>query len=269
MPKKAIRAAALDYVAHFKRLGYRGVWIPRAKTKKPGWEQPKIPKGGTWIPLEELRDILEFALDNAYIKMPDGTIRHQTQGIPMGDPLSPGMTIMACAWMEREWMSNLKATDRLFFKGARYMDDIMLFYSKHPCWEGERFLRDFTRSECYWAPLKLETAEEGQFLETTYSKIGSEISYRLKNVNEKAIKVWRYHHYRSRLDYATKRATLLSALRKAYIMGSDSEQRAIGIQAKCKEFLDLEYPPGILKYMCVKLFHETGDLVWMVTRRNI
>ena len=111
-----------------------------------------------------------------------------------GDPLSPGMTIMACAWMEREWMSNLKATDRLFFKGARYMDDIMLLYSKNPCWEGERFLRDFTRSECYWAPLKLERAEEGQFLETTYSKIGSEISYRLKNTNEKSIKVWRYHH---------------------------------------------------------------------------
>ena len=38
--------------------------------------------------------------------MPDGTIRHQVQGIPMGDPLSPGMTIMTCAWMEREWMED-------------------------------------------------------------------------------------------------------------------------------------------------------------------
>ena len=188
----------------------------RARLKKPSWDFPKILKGGTWIPLEELKDILEFALDNAYIKMPDGTIRHQVQGIPMGDPLSPGMTIMTCAWMEREWMSGLRAMDTIFFKAARYMDAIMLFYSKNPIWASERFLQDFSKSECYWAPLKLEEAEPGKFLETSYVKEGSHISYRLKNVNEESIKVWRYHHYRSRLAYATKRATMMAALRKAF-----------------------------------------------------
>jgi len=269
MPKEAIRAAARDYVAYFHKLGKQGVWIPRARLKKPSWDVPKIPKGGTWIPLEELKDILEFALDNAYIKMPDGTIRHQVQGIPMGDPLSPGMTIMTCAWMEREWMSGLRAMDTIFFKAARYMDDIMLFYSKNPIWASERFLQDFSKSECYWAPLKLEEAEPGKFLETSYVKEGSHISYRLKNVNEESIKVWRYHHYRSRLAYATKRATMMAALRKAFDMGSDSEQKLIGIQAKCKEFINLEYPPGILKFMCVRLYHETGHTVWLIAKGTI
>ena len=117
--------------------------------------------------------------------------------------------------------------------------------------------------------LKLEEAEPGKFLETSYVKEGSHISYRLKNVNEESIKVWRYHHYRSRLAYATKRATMMAALRKAFDMGSDSEQKLIGIQAKCKEFINLEYPPGILKFMCVRLYHETGHTVWLIAKGTI
>ena len=100
-------------------------------------------------------------------------------------------------------------------------------------------------------------------------KEGSHISYRLKNVNEESIKVWRYHHYRSRLAYATKRATMMAALRKAFDMGSDSEQKLIGIQAKCKEFINLEYPPGILKFMCERLYHETGHTVWLIAKGTI
>ena len=49
-------------------------------------------------------------------------------------------------------------------------------------------------------------------------------------------------------------------------MACDSKQKLIGIKAKCKEFIDLEYPPGILRFMCVKLYHETRDTVWMVTK---
>ena len=34
-------------------------------------------------------------------------------------------------------------------------------------WDVDRFREDFRRSECYWAPLKLEAAESTHFLETT------------------------------------------------------------------------------------------------------
>ena len=37
---------------------------------------------------------MEFALDNAIIKMPNGTLLKQVQGIPMGDPITA--TIKAC-----------------------------------------------------------------------------------------------------------------------------------------------------------------------------
>ena len=62
---------------------------------------------------------------------------------------------------------------------------------------------------------------------------------------------------------------MMAALRKAFVMGSDSEQKLIGIQAKCEEFLNLDYPPGILKYMCVRLYHETRDTVWIIAKDAI
>ena len=187
----------------------------------------------------------------------------------MGDPLSPGMTIMTTAWMEREWLTGLRAIDRVFFMGARYMDDIMLFFSRTPSWDADEFIKDFTASECYWNPLKLEESTPGQFLETFFEKEDSEITYRLKNANEEKHNVWRYHHYQSRLDYATKRATVLSALRKAFTMSSDSEQALIGIKAKCAEFLRLGYPQGILKYMCLRLSKEMPDSAWHYVRMTI
>ena len=102
MPKDSIEAASMEEIAQLMREGKKGVWIPQARSKPCAWKQPKK-QLGTWIPLAELRDILIFALHNAFIRMPDGTIRKQTLGIPMGDPLSPGMTILTASWMEKEF----------------------------------------------------------------------------------------------------------------------------------------------------------------------
>jgi hypothetical protein len=269
MPKSGIKLASMELIAELMRKGYKGVWVPRARTKTPCWCPPNKVQPGTWMPLPELLDILNFALDYAFVRMPDGRILWQKDGIPMGGPLSPGMTILTCAWMEREWLAQSTAPlDRLFFRGARYMDDILLFSSLSEDWERERFLADFTRSECYWAPLKLEQVEANTFLETSLvfledTSIGEAPSYRLKNDNEHSTMVWRYHDYRSRLDYPTKRATLMGALRKVDKMASDSTQRRIGALAKCKEFLKLGYPPGTLRFMCRSLAYSTQHMEWL------
>ena len=68
--------------------------------------------------------------------------------------------------------------------------------------------------------------------------------------------VWRYHDYRSRLDYPTKRATLMGALRKVDKMASDSTQRRIGALAKCKQRVPEAWvPPGAPSGSCVDLWH--------------
>ena len=74
--------------------------------------------------------------------------------------------------------------DKVAFRAKRYMDDILMFYTKHPSWDHERFLRDFSDSQCYWQPLKLETANPDTFLETKFSCSNHHLTYRIKNLNE-------------------------------------------------------------------------------------
>ena len=247
MPKDAIRIAMRDLAARFRTLGHSGVFIPQARTKRCSWQAPRPHSRGTWMTFAELIDILEFSLDNTLIRMPDGRLLKQVLGIPMGDPLSPGMCIGTCAWMEAEWLAGMRASTKHFFKAARYMDDILMIMASPRYWDQERFLRDFTASECYWAPLKLEPCDGDVFLETEFSQtMSGRVRCRLKNVNSDTTRVWRYHDYRSHLDYATKRAVLLSTLRKVDRMCSDESMRLESAVTKCKEFLRLGYPEGII-----------------------
>ena len=78
------------------------------------------------------------ALDHAFVRMPDGTIRRQMEGIPMGDPLSPGMTIGTCAWMEDEWMQTIADSDKQYFRIKRFMDDILMVYAENEHWDADR-----------------------------------------------------------------------------------------------------------------------------------
>ena len=108
---------------------YSEVMVPIFANSRPcAWKSKRT--GMRAIPFEVLYDVMEFSLDNAFVKMPDGTImRHQASGIPMGDPLSPGMTIGACAWMEKEWLDGLHFSVRRNFKMRRFMDDILIVYA--------------------------------------------------------------------------------------------------------------------------------------------
>ena len=106
--------------------------------------------------------------------------------------------------------------------------NILLAISRARNFDSARFLTDFMKSECYWEPMHLEDAGSGTFLETVFSiNPDRTVRCRLKNVNENDTMVWRYHHYRSQLDYTTTRAILMSTLRKVDAMASDPQQLAI------------------------------------------
>ena len=47
----------------------------------------------------------------------DGKLKRQVKGIPMGDPHSPGMTLLTCAWMEMEWKESLTPEVKNNFNG--------------------------------------------------------------------------------------------------------------------------------------------------------
>ena len=122
------------------------------------------------MPFQDLLDIAKFSLEHTIITRRGVTLK-QIKGIPMGDPLSPAMTIGTCCWMEHRWLAQLSCDTKEMFKAKRYMDDILLMYIKSARWQDTELIRKFEASECYWPPLELEDGGEDTFLETRF-KIG-------------------------------------------------------------------------------------------------
>ena len=123
----------------------------------------------------------------------------------MGDPHSPGMAIVTCAWMEKEWMNILDEKDKKYFKVKRFMDDILCIYAKAPEWKYDEFINDFCKSEVYVEPLKLEDGKDATFLETKFKTENDKISFSLKyEKNETEKKIWRYNHFLSRGSFKQK-----------------------------------------------------------------
>lgn len=215
-------------------------------------------------------DVMEFALEHAFIKMPDGTLKRQVEGIPMGDALSPAMTVITCAWMESEWQKTLTHSDQQMFDARRFMDDILMVYAKSDKWEHDRFIRDVTKSEIYWPPLKLEDAKEATFLETTFRvNAKGQFDYWLKNDNDTARKVWRYQHWRSHTPFAQKKALVVACMRKVHKMASDQAQRYCSAVNKLREFIALQYPTPLLQSICNLMAYTTNEPIWITIRKSI
>ena len=93
MPKEIIRFAMRALVEEARRQGREGVSVPsRSKTRRCTWKRTN---GGPWkfIDFSTMLDMLDFSLDQAIFRLPNGKLIRQMLGIPMGDALSPGMTI--------------------------------------------------------------------------------------------------------------------------------------------------------------------------------
>ena len=212
-------------------------------------------------------DVMDFSLDNAFVKMPDGQLLRQRNGIPMGDPLSPGMTIITGAWMEDGWLQTIHDDDKDYFRARRFMDDIIMVYAKCDGWDASEFLRDFTESQCYQKPLTLEDGRDGVFLETAFWTQDNHFRYHLKNDNEGGqTKIWRYHRWHSHTPYLQKRGTLTACLRKIQHMASDPAALGRSALDKIAEFRRLGYPIGVLRKTCSFLAASQGIGTWITVR---
>ena len=149
------------------------------------------------------------------------------------------------------------------------MDDIICATVENEAWNETEFITALEKSECYWRPLKLEAGSHTRFLETEFEADGDSMRYRLKNDNASGPNIWRYHNYRSGLPYEMKRATILATLRKVHIMTSDGSQRFRSAMEKLREFKNLQYPIGILRFFCAIMARDTSDLTWRQVRNAI
>jgi len=97
MPKEAIRFAMRAIVEEAKGQGHAGVSVPtRGKTRKCTWKEVKDGPY-KWLDFKTMLTVLDFSLDQAIFRRKDGRLIRQALGIPMGDALSPAMTIGTCA----------------------------------------------------------------------------------------------------------------------------------------------------------------------------
>ena len=271
MPKTAIKTALRDIAEELGKQ-YSGVFVPRRGRKQPclwkirgGGQQERRCRAHAWMPFTDLLDIAMFSLDHAVIQR-DGVLVKQISGIPMGDPLSPAMTIGTCCWMERKWMAGVTDEEKMYFRAKRYMDDILYMYVRSEKWD-YRSLRDkFIASECYWPPLELEDGAQHTFLETrfTIEEYSNRLRMELKNDNEHSMKIWRYQDYQSYGRFQQKKAVMQAAMRKVYDMASDDGRLMRSAQAKLREFAYAGYPAGLRKYVCVGLGHSTGNETWFI-----
>ena len=268
MEKATIRSALRDILERLKKeQRHEGVWVPKWRdTQACSWRSRG--RNTQKIPFEVMLDVMDFSLDFAMIRMPGGQIMRQSAGIPMGDPLSPGMTIGACAWMESRWLNTVKAEDRKHFKAKRFMDDIAMIYAETTQWDSEQFMEDFAESKCY-QPLKLEKGKDGTFLETRVWIEDNRLRYKLKNDNEGGQeKIWRYKHFDDGSPFMQKRATLTACLQKVQEMASDCEDDVFKTAAldKIAEFRRLRYPLSVLTKCCTFLGASTGVRQWYAVR---
>ena len=112
-------------------------------------------------------------------------------------------------------------------------------------------------------PLRLEEADDGTFLETSFDIAHGVMRYRLKNVNaggEK--KMWRYHSFDSYTTTEQKRSTMLATLKKVDFMASDEIERFYSAVDKLREFEALGYPANMRRGACGVLLKERASLAW-------
>ena len=267
MPKEVIKHALRDTLQKItQEYGYDAVMIPRKKSAKCTYAQVQY-RGWKRLPFELLLDVMDFTLDNTLIKDFDGQLWRQKDGIPMGDPHSPGFCIGTCAWMEEEWKKNLDSRTQENFCSTRYMDDVLTIYAKNDTWDHERYLKEFT-TECYFPPLRLEITSDSTFLESRLEMGSHNIRYKLKNENYagQEPKTWRYAHFSCYSNFEQKNTVLRSCLKKVQRAASDTKALIESGKQKINEFLQLYYPKKMIWRACTTMGVTTRDPAWFRIR---
>ena len=180
----------------------------------------------------------------------------------MGDPTSPGITIITCAWMESKFIKGIPESEKQNIMAKRYMDDLLVLTAKRDT-DQQRAILDQLDDGCY-GDLKLVPGRDNTFLENTIRvNADNSLDWWLKDDNlEHPGKIWRYTLIDSQAPYKQKTATIIATLKKAYNMGSNDELRFKSIRRKIVEFRTLGYTAASLRQICKRLAMEMEDPMW-------
>ena len=120
-------------------------------------------------------------------------------------------------------------------------------------------------------PLQLESGGGNTFLESVFEIEDNKVTFNLKNVNEvgKPPVVWRYASYFSHGPFERKQAVITACLRKVAKLASDNQKMVPSAFQKIQEFLNVGYPPKLLRKLCAYMGTTTGNGAWIGIRNGI
>ena len=165
-------------------------------------------------------------------------------------------------------MQQISDADKKCFTVKRYMDDIILLYSKRRGFDHQHLIESL-ETQCYLNPLTLEPGDPKTFLESTIEIRNNKIYYRLKNDNFFTQNIWRYAHFDSYAPLSQKRGVLLSTMKKTHRMTSDCNQLIISAVQKLYEFVQIAYPKWVIRKVCNNMASTTREPTWFKIREIV
>ena len=212
---------------------------------------------------EDLMNIVKFCIDNC-LTMVDGCVYHQNHGVPMGDPLSPPISIATAAVYEKLWAKQHThhASNKLHLK--RYVDDVIGFAIGN---EGKDLANDFIKN-CYPKELSLTESSATQYLETNIHAHGNRITMEHNNKNYESLKQCKQDYYKvQRYDSFGPKKTKTGVLIGEFTRIAKCCNTLIGFckSIKCKLYElhhVLKYPKAFLTDALEKVSMSRNDNIF-------
>jgi hypothetical protein len=138
----------------------------------------------------EIFQLVQYMLNNSYVKVGSEFLAKQIRGLPQGSPPSPPLARLVCIKREWQWKNSITLNKNV--SGMRFMDDVyMLFFynfrtptSKQ---DAEK-LRENFKKECYYSQWNLKEVDNNIFLSTECQWDTKKITIKWANKNKDSIK---------------------------------------------------------------------------------
>ena len=212
--------------------------------------------------IQNLLDIMNFSLHNC-LGLKDKKIIWQNNGIPMGDPLSPPIAIITCAWFEKLWAERQTNFTNNHFKTLRYLDDIIAISSFHDHHTISKncVITEF-KNNCYPEPLTLKATDPKYYLECEIIN-NQEVRHFNKNASHidthNTQLFYKLPHYHSYTPTLIKMGTMMGEFSRILTNCETPQGFLFAGEQKINEFKLLQYPTNFIKRTLTKLAYKRNN----------
>jgi hypothetical protein len=205
------------------------------------------------IKYQEIIDIVQYMLNNSYVKIGCEHIATQIKGLPQGAPPSPPLARLVCIKREWAWRQMITVDSKLL-GGMRFMDDIyMLFFyniNDKITKEIAKNMKKSFREHCFFPQWNLKENDNNVFLSTETKWECGAMNVKWHNKNKETIekgtqKIIRFIHSKSYTSETIKSNSIYSQFLRV-TRNSDKNNIMNDLDEICKEYQLLGYRKSLI-----------------------